>query len=76
MDLALFGRYFLDLDVYKRQQPDGVRLLPCLTGVQQRRAVGHLDDIRGVAGCGHIQNGKAGIPVAQGVQPVSYTHLY
>jgi len=45
-----------------------VRFLPRLTGIQQRRAVGHLDDIRSVAGCGHIQNGKTGIPVAQGVQ--------
>ena len=32
-----------------------------------RRLV-HLEDVRGVAGCGHIQNGKTGIPVAQGVQ--------
>ena len=49
-------------------QPDGARLLPCLTGIQQRRAVGHLNDVRGVAGCGHIQNGKAGISIVQGVQ--------
>ena len=49
-------------------QPEGAGLFPRLARIQQGRAVGHLDDIRRVAGCGHVQNGKMCLAVLQGVQ--------
>ena len=49
-------------------QPEGAGLFPRFARVQQGRAVGHLDAIRRVAGCGHIQNGKVCLAILQGVQ--------
>ena len=49
-------------------EPEGDGPFAGVARVQQGRAVGHLDDVRRVAGSGQIQDGKAGIAVAQGVQ--------
>ena len=49
-------------------EPEGDSLFAGVACVQQGRAVGHLDDVRRVAGGRQIQDGKAGIAVAQGVQ--------
>ena len=45
-----------------------VRLFAGVPGIQQRRAVGHLDHIRGVAGRRHVQNGKARLAILQSIQ--------
>ena len=47
---------------------DEVRLFAGVPGIQQRRAVGHLDHIRGVAGRRHVQNGKARLAILQSIQ--------
>ena len=49
-------------------EPEGDGPFAGVARVQQGRAIGHLDDVRRVAGSGQIQDGKAGIAVAQGVQ--------
>ena len=49
-------------------EPEGDGPFAGVARVQQGRAVGHLDDVRRVAGSGQIQDGKAGIAVAQGIQ--------
>ena len=48
-------------------EPEGDGLFAGVARVQQGRAVGHLDDVRRVASGRQIQDGKAGIAVAQGV---------
>ena len=62
---AVFGILF---DKYVPAEADGAGLFARLARVQQGRAVGHLDDVRGVAGRRHIEDGEAGVTVLQSVQ--------
>ena len=49
-------------------ESEGDSLFAGVARVQQGRAVGHLDDVRGVAGRRHIEDGEAGVTILQGVQ--------